>query len=39
LILDQNGCNGWTETFAIAELEIWAKDPDSVPLPPADRCP
>jgi hypothetical protein len=39
LIMDQNGCSGWTETFALAELEIWAKDPSSVPLPPADRCP
>jgi hypothetical protein len=39
LIMDKNGCTGWTETFAIAELEIWAKDPSKVPLPPADRCP
>lgn len=39
LVLNQNGCTGWTETFALAELEIWGKDPSAVPVPPADRCP
>jgi len=37
LLLQGNGCNGWSETFAIAEVEVWAKNP-ATPLPPGDRC-
>jgi len=37
LLLLSDGCTGWSESFALSELEIWAKDP-STPTPPADRC-
>jgi hypothetical protein len=38
LILNKNGCTTWSESFILAELEVWGKDPDSVPVPPPDRC-
>lgn len=37
LLLHTDGCVGWSEKFALAELEVWAIDPGSVPPPP--RCP
>jgi hypothetical protein len=36
LLLKKNGCNDWSETFALRELEVWGKD-SSTPLPP-DSC-
>jgi len=36
LLLNQNGCSGWSETFALSEVEVWAADPGA-PLP-QDRC-
>lgn len=38
LLLKKDGCNNWSEVFALGEVEVWAKDPKSVPKPPADRC-
>ena len=37
LLLNKDGCTGWSETFALAELEIWARD-SGTPAPPPDRC-
>lgn len=39
LLLKVNGCTGWSETFALEELEVWAQDPKATPTPPADKCP
>lgn len=38
LYLHSNGCNGWTETFAISDLEIWGQNPNLIPQPQPDRC-
>ncbi len=35
--MHSNGCNGWTETFAISDLEVWGRVPGGSPLTP-DRC-
>lgn len=37
LRLDQNGCSGWSEGFALREIEVWATDP-ATPVAPPDRC-
>jgi len=37
LLLNSDGCTSWSETFALAELEVWVADPGSTP--PPDRCP
>lgn len=39
LLLKKDGCNNWSEAFALREIEVWAKDPKTIPQPPADRCP
>jgi hypothetical protein len=38
LLLKTNGCTGWSETFAIAELEVYAQDPSSPTVPPPEGC-
>jgi hypothetical protein len=37
LRLNNNGCQGWHETFALREVEVWGRLADAASLPP-DRC-
>jgi hypothetical protein len=38
LLLYENGAWGWTESFQIAEFEVWGVDPNATPPTPTDRC-
>jgi hypothetical protein len=35
---DNSGGLHLSETFQLAELEVWGQDPNAVPPPPPDRC-
>jgi hypothetical protein len=38
LVLYENGSTGISETFRVAELEVWGQDPNATPPAPPDRC-
>jgi len=37
LVLKNNGCSTWSESFTLLEVEVWATDP-AVQVPSGDRC-
>jgi len=37
LELKNNGCQGWHETFALREVEVWGREPGAS-APPLDQC-
>jgi len=38
LLMYENASTGLTETFKIAEFEVYGQDPNAVPPPPPDSC-
>jgi hypothetical protein len=38
LLLYEDGSTDFYETFKVAELEVWGKDPTTTPPPEPDRC-
>lgn len=37
-LMYENATTSMTETFELAEFEVWGQDPNAVPPPPPDRC-